>query len=60
MQPVDTMQPVEPNPYNLKIGSVIEYSKPVQYGVIKWMGRLHGEEGLHAGVEMVRYRCTVS
>ena len=51
---------VEPNPYNLKVGSVVQYGNPVEYGEIKWMGHLPGEEGLYAGVEMVRHLVNVS
>ena len=32
---------------------------PIQYGVIKWIGLLPGEQGLHAGVEMVRHTYAV-
>ena len=42
------------NPYKLEVGSTIEYGKPVEYGVIKWIGMLPGRESvLYAGVEMV-------
>ena len=44
---------LDPNPYSLTVGSVIEYGEPIQYGVIKWIGHLPGVQGLHAGVEMV-------
>lgn len=43
------------NPYNLKIGSVIQYESPSKCGVIKWIGYLHDDETeMYAGVEMVR------
>lgn len=51
---------VEPNPYNLKVGSVIQYGDPVEYGVIKWIGNLPDEEGLYAGVEMVMILVCIS
>ena len=46
---------LDQNPYKLKVGSTVQYGKPVEYGVIKWMGMLPGREDAHyAGVEMVR------
>ena len=45
---------VDTNPYNLTVGSVIQYGEPVQYGVIKWIGNLPNETNVFAGVEMVR------
>lgn len=44
------------NPYNFEVGSVIQYGKPPQCGVIKWIGNLPGHIEMFAGVEMVR-RC---
>ena len=43
----------DPNPYELVVGSKVQYGSPLQYGVIKWIGTL--EEQLYAGVEMVSY-----
>jgi len=43
------------NPYNLKVGSKIQYSDTPQYGVIKWIGQLRDEVGVYAGLEMVRF-----
>ena len=40
-----------PNPYQLKIGSVIEYDG--QSGEIKWTGKLLNCDSLMAGIEMV-------
>ena len=44
-------QPVGANPYNLEVGSVVQYES--QYGVIKWIGNLPDHTGTHAGLEMV-------
>ena len=43
------------NPYNLENGSMIEFSNPPQYGVIKWIGYLlnMSKKCKVAGVEMV-------
>lgn len=43
------------NPYNLEKGSLIEFSNPPKYGVIKWIGYLSGisKKCRIAGVEMV-------
>lgn len=46
---------VDINPYNLEVGSVIQYGEPEQCGVIKWIGRLPDQEEIYAGVEMVRH-----
>ena len=43
------------NPHNLMVGSVIEYDEPVQYGVIKWIGKLPDQQAIFAGVEMVKH-----
>ena len=44
------------NPYNLKIGSTIQYCTASKCGVIKWIGYLHNDETVvYAGVEMVKY-----
>ena len=48
------VQLVDTNPYNLEVGSVIQYGEPAQCGVIKWIGKLPGQEEIYAGVEMVR------
>ena len=37
----------------------MQYGNPVEYGVIKWIGHLPNEEGLYAGVEMVRHFVSV-
>ena len=42
------------NPYNLVVGSAVEYLNTGQYGVIKWIGTLERSKGTFAGVEMVR------
>ena len=49
------VQPIDPNPYNLKVGSFIQYGEPAQYGVIKWIGNIPDEADVCAGVEMVRH-----
>ena len=42
------------NPYNLKVGSLIQFGNPPCYGVIKWIGTLpETEHVLMAGVEVV-------
>ena len=42
------------NPYKLEVESFIQYGKPTEYGVIKWIGLLPGRENIYyAGVEMV-------
>ena len=44
------------NPYNLKIGSTIQYGTASKCGVIKWIGYLHDDETVvYAGVEMVMF-----
>ena len=45
---------VDTNPYNLMVGSVIQYGEPVQCGVIKWIGNLPNKTNKFAGVEVVR------
>jgi len=45
---------LQPNPYNLEIGSIIQYGEPPQCGVIKWIGNLPDQTEVIAGVEMVR------
>lgn len=47
--------PEDENPYNLEKGSMIEFSNPPQYGVIKWIGNLSdiSKKCRIAGVEMV-------
>ena len=47
---------VDTNPYDLKVGSIIQYGEPVCCGVIKWIGNLPDETDMFAGVEMVRQR----
>ena len=49
----DDIQLDDANPDNLQVGSDIQYGEPPQYGVIKWIGHLLRETGLHAGLEMV-------
>ena len=51
----NSVELVDTNPYNLEVGSVIQYGEPVQCGVIKWIGNLPDETDLFAGVEMVRH-----
>ena len=51
----DSVQLVDTNPYNLEVGSVVQYGEPVQCGVIKWMGNLPDETEVNAGLEMVRH-----
>ena len=51
----DSMQLVDTNPYNLKVGSVIQYDEPAQYGVIKWIGKPPGQAQIFAGLEMVKH-----
>ena len=51
----DSIQPIDTNSCNLKIGSVIEYGMPVRYGVIKWIGKLPDQAQISAGVEMVSH-----
>ena len=44
------------NPYKLEVGSTVQYGKPAEYGVIKWMGVLPRRENFfYAEVEMVSY-----
>ena len=55
-----TLSPVpmqlDQNPYKFEVGSTVQYGKPVEHGVIKWIGFLPGKESiLCAGVEMVSY-----
>ena len=50
------IQLVDANPHNLKVGSVVQYGSPPQYGVIKWIGNVHDETEVFAGVQMVRHR----
>ena len=55
---VDSISTVQlnQNPYKLEVGSTVEYGKPVEYGVIKWIGMFPGRENvLYAGLEMVSY-----
>ena len=52
----DNTQLVDANSCNLKIGSVIKYGMPIQYGVIKWIGKLPDQADIFAGVEMVSHR----
>ena len=47
------MELVDANPYNLEVGSVIQYV--AQCGVIKWIGKLSDQEEIFAGVEMVSH-----
>ena len=42
------------NPYNLEVGSLIQYGNPPLSGTIKWLGCIPEIQGLSAGVEMVR------
>ena len=51
---------VDTNPYDLEVGSVIQYGEPVCCGVIKWIGNLPDETGMFAGVEMVRQTSLLS
>ena len=46
------------NLYKLEVGSKVQCGKPVEYGVIKWIGVLP-ERGnfLYAGLEMMSYVC---
>ena len=54
--PSPTSGQLDQNPHNLEVKSAVQCGKPVEYGVIKWMGMLPGKENIHfAGVEMVRY-----
>ena len=52
-----TSIPSAQNPFKFEVGSTIQYGNPVEYGVIKWIGRLPGKEttAYYAGVEMVSY-----
>ena len=48
------------NPYNLEVGSLIQFGYPLCYGVIKWMGTLpEAEHVLMAGVEVVSCTWTI-
>ena len=49
----DNIQLVDTNPYNLEVGSVIEYGQ--QCGVIKWIGKLPDHTEVIAGLEMVKH-----
>ena len=44
---------IDANPYNLEVGSAVQYGKPAQCGIIKWMGNLSNEAEVLAEVEMV-------
>ena len=44
---------IDDNPYNLEVGSAVQYGKPAQCGIIKWMGNPSDETKVFAGVEMV-------
>lgn len=41
------------NPYNLGVGSAVEFLDLEQYGVIKWIGNIPGSKEIFAGLEMV-------
>ena len=59
---LDSMSPTQlnQNPYKLELGSTVEFGKSAEYGVIKWIGRLPGIEGiLYAGVEAVSYSISI-
>ena len=49
----DSTQPVDTNPYNLEVGSVVQYGS--KCGVIKWMGNIPDQTGTCAGLEMVMH-----
>lgn len=51
----DSIGLIDTNPYNLEVGSVIEYGEPAVYGVIKWIGNLPNETKIYAGLELVRH-----
>ena len=51
--PPTTKGPVNDNPHNLDVGSMIQFGKPPCYGVIKWMGYLSDFNLVMAGVEVV-------
>lgn len=43
------------NPYDLKVGTMIQFGVPPCYGEIKWIGTLPNFQRLMAGVELVGY-----
>ena len=46
--------PESHNPYNLEVGSAVQYMDFNQYGVIKWIGTISDSRDVYAGIEMVR------
>ena len=53
--PYHTPAIVDENPYNLEIGSLIEFSNPPHFGIIKWIGYISdiSKKFKMAGLEMV-------
>ena len=43
------------NPYNFTLGCMVQYGKPVKYGVIRWIGKLpKDQKTIYAGLVLVR------
>ena len=43
------------NPYNLTVGSMVQYGRPPKYGVIEWIGSFpEDKKTVYAGLIMVR------
>ena len=63
-QPVSNLQQAiikDENPYKLEEGSLIEFSNPPLYGVIKWIGYLSESADIKiAGLEMVTFTYVAS
>ena len=45
------------NPYNLTEGCMVQYGRPANYGVIKWIGTFPDDhKTIYAGLEMVKLK----
>ena len=55
---LDSVHPTQlnQNPYKFGLGSMVEFGKPAEYGVIKWIGKLPDMDDIvYAGVEAVNH-----
>ena len=48
-----TLQLPDQNQHKLDMGSKVQYGSPAEYGVVKWIGMLHENGWLYAGIETV-------
>lgn len=49
----NSIEVIDTNPNNLKVGSIVQFGKPARYAMIKWIGKLPNETETSTELEMV-------